>query len=82
MIKVTVLYPNGPGNRFDLAYYLVKHIPMVQQKLGAALKGTAVEGGVSGTQPGSPPHSSQWAIFCSTRWSRFSRHLVRTQRRS
>ena len=55
MVKVSVLYPNGPGSRFDMGYYLGKHIPMVQQKLGTALKGTAVEGGVSGIQPGSPP---------------------------
>jgi uncharacterized protein (TIGR02118 family) len=38
-----------------MAYYLSRHIPMVQQKLGAALRGTAVEHGVSGTEPGSPP---------------------------
>ena len=55
MVKVSVLYPNGPASRFDMAYYLSSHIPMVQKKLGSALKGTAVEGGVSGTQPDSPP---------------------------
>ena len=55
MVKVSVLYPNGPGSRFDMGYHLGRHIPMVQQKLGTALKGTDVEGGVSGSQPGSPP---------------------------
>jgi len=55
MIKVSALYPNGPGSRFDMTYYLTKHMPMVQQKLGSALKGSAVEGGLSGGQPGSPP---------------------------
>lgn len=38
-----------------MGYHLGRHIPMVQQKLGTALKGTDVEGGVSGSQPGSPP---------------------------
>lgn len=38
-----------------MAYYLTKHIPMVEQKLGAALRGTSVEQGLAGVQPGSPP---------------------------
>ena len=55
MIKVSVLYPNGPDTRFDMAYYLATHIPMVQQRLSPALKGTAVERGIAGGQPGSAP---------------------------
>ena len=35
MIKVSVLYPNGNGAKFDMNYYLKSHMPMVQQKLGA-----------------------------------------------
>jgi hypothetical protein len=27
-----VFYPNGSGSQFDMAYYLTKHMPMVQQK--------------------------------------------------
>lgn len=54
MIKVSVLYPNEEGKKFDMDYYLKSHIPMVQEKLGAALKGGAVEQGLSGAEPGSP----------------------------
>ena len=36
-------------------YYVNKHMPMVQQKLGAALKGVTVDQGLSGGQPGSEP---------------------------
>jgi uncharacterized protein (TIGR02118 family) len=54
MIKVSVLYPNGPGKRFDIDYYCNKHMPMVREKLGAACKGMAVERGVGGGAPGSP----------------------------
>ena len=54
MIKVSVLYPNEDGKKFDMDYYCNSHIPMVQEKLGAALKGGAVEQGLSGAEPGSP----------------------------
>jgi uncharacterized protein (TIGR02118 family) len=54
MIKVSVLYPNEEGKKFDMDYYCNSHIPMVQEKLGAALKGGAVEQGLSGPEPGSP----------------------------
>ena len=55
MIKVSVFYPNQPGKHFDIDYYCVKHIPMVQRLLGSALLKVAVEQGVSGTPPGTPP---------------------------
>jgi uncharacterized protein (TIGR02118 family) len=54
MVKVSVMYPNGAGAKFDMAYYLSSHMPMVRQKLGAALKGMAVEEGLGGPQPGTP----------------------------
>ncbi len=38
MIKVTVFYPYDEGKKFDMDYYCSKHIPLVQQKLGDALK--------------------------------------------
>jgi uncharacterized protein (TIGR02118 family) len=48
MINVSVLYPNRPGAKFDMDYYCTKHMPMVQQKLGAACKRVAVEQGIGG----------------------------------
>ena len=54
MICITVLYPQTEGARFDWAYYVEKHIPMVRQKLGAALKGVRIERGLAGEAPGSP----------------------------
>lgn len=53
MIKVSVFYPNEEGKSFDMEYYLNKHMPMVQKKIGDALKGGAVELGLSGAEPGS-----------------------------
>lgn len=53
MIKVSVFYPNEEGKKFDMEYYCNNHIPMLQQKLGAALKGGFVEQGLGGIVPGS-----------------------------
>jgi uncharacterized protein (TIGR02118 family) len=55
MIKVSVFYPTQNGSKFDMDYYCKSHIPMVQQKLGAACKGVAVEHGLSAAAPGSRP---------------------------
>jgi uncharacterized protein (TIGR02118 family) len=54
MIKVGVFYPNNPGSKFDMKYYLEKHIPMVQRKCGPALKKVTVVQGVAGGAPGAP----------------------------
>ncbi|HEY2846088.1 MAG TPA: EthD family reductase [Bryobacteraceae bacterium] len=55
MIRVNVLYPNTAGAKFDMDYYLATHMPMVGQKLGAALKAMSVEQGISGALPGTDP---------------------------
>ena len=55
MIKVSVLYSGENNPKFDMNYYCTKHIPMVRQKLGGACKSVAVEQGISGPAPGSPP---------------------------
>jgi uncharacterized protein (TIGR02118 family) len=53
MIKVSVFYPNNEGSNFDMDYYCNSHIPMVQEKCGAACKRVAVEQGLAGGEPGS-----------------------------
>jgi uncharacterized protein (TIGR02118 family) len=55
MIKVSVLYPNDTGSKFDMDYYCQKHIPMVRQKVGVACKRVDVEQGLAGGTPGSQP---------------------------
>ncbi len=55
MIKVSVLYPQTENSRFDMEYYLEVHMPMVEERMGAALKGVSVEQGVSGISPSSQP---------------------------
>ena len=53
MIKMSIFYPNQEGSKFDMDYYCKSHIPMIQQKLGEACKGVAVEQGLGGATPGS-----------------------------
>ena len=48
MIRITVLYPNTHGSRFDMDYYLKKHCPMVLERVGASCKGFGVDHFTSG----------------------------------
>ena len=43
MIKVSVMYPNKPGVRFDHDYYHTKHPPLIKSRMGAALKYYAID---------------------------------------
>jgi uncharacterized protein (TIGR02118 family) len=54
VIKVSVLYPNGPDTRFDMAYYLEHHIPLADRLFGAhpGYRGVVVERGLAGAIPG------------------------------
>ena len=48
MIKATLLYPSGDGKTFDMDYYSNKHIPLVKELLGDALKSLTIEQGLNG----------------------------------
>jgi len=54
MIKVSVMYPNKPGARFDHAYYRDKHMPLVKERLGEGCKFYTVDKGLAGGAPGAP----------------------------
>ena len=48
MIKVSVMYPNRPGVRFDHEYYRDGHLPLIKNRMGAALKYYSIDKEVSG----------------------------------
>ena len=54
MIKVTILYPNGDGKKFDMDYYSNKHMPMVASLLGDSLKLYEIDKGIAGRTPDEP----------------------------
>ena len=57
MTKISIMYPNREGSRFDMNYYLHTHMPMSIERLSSAkgFRGVSVERGVSGTVPDSAP---------------------------
>jgi uncharacterized protein (TIGR02118 family) len=60
MVKVSVLYPNKPGSRFDIEYYLNTHMPMSARLLGDAIKAITVE--IGRPAPGGEP--APFAAIC------------------
>ncbi len=55
MIKVTVLYPNEEGKKFDMDYNTGKHMPLVHSRLDSmGLLRSEVERGVSSADPNAP----------------------------
>ena len=63
MIKVTFLYPNRPGSRFDADYYIGVHMPLAIRLLKPALKAVSAEIGLSSAMPGQPPPNAAIATF-------------------
>ena len=55
MIKVSILYPHTEGAVFDFDYYCKHHMPMIKAKLGDSCRALAVDQGVCGAAPGTPP---------------------------
>ena len=57
MIKISIFYPNTTGARFDMDYYLTKHMPVSIEKLsaGKGYRSVSVERGVGGAAPESEP---------------------------
>lgn len=54
MTKISILYPNTKGSRFDMRYYAETHMPMSIRLLTAhpGFKGVSVERGLGGAIPG------------------------------
>src|SRR6202007_2202616 len=67
MIKVSVMYPNTPGAKFDHAYYKDKHMPLVKARMGEACKFYTVDKGLAGGAPGAPAtYVAMCHIFCDS----------------
>ena len=60
MIKMSVMYPNSPGSKFDVDYYIKTHMPLVVKLVGPDLKGWGVDKGVDANGPYS---CTGWLLF-------------------
>ncbi|MEE8396295.1 MAG: EthD family reductase [bacterium] len=65
MIKVSIIYPNEEGSRFDHDYYKTTHMPLVVRHLGPrGLIKIGIEKGVAGGAPGEkPPYHCIGGLF-------------------
>jgi uncharacterized protein (TIGR02118 family) len=57
MVRISILYPNSPGARFDFQYYVGTHMPMSIRLLSthSGFRGATVEQGLASPTPGTPP---------------------------
>ena len=67
MIKVSVMYPNTPGARFDHAYYRDKHMPLLKARMGDSGRSYTIDKGLAGGTPGSEPtYVGMCHVFCDS----------------
>lgn len=67
MIKVSVMYPNGPDARFDEAYYRDRHMPMVKNLMGDYCKYYTVDRAIStGSSASNAPYIAMCHLFCDS----------------
>lgn len=67
MIKVSVMYPNQPGARFDHDYYRATHMPLVKERMGDSCRFYTIDKGVAGGAPGAPAaYVGMCHIFCDS----------------
>lgn len=67
MIKVSVMYPNVPGARFDHAYYRDMHMPLLKARMGDACLKYTIDKGLAGGAPGEPAtYIGMCHVFCES----------------
>lgn len=67
MIKISVMYPNTPGARFDHEYYRDKHMPLLKELMGESCRSYTIDKGLSGATPSAPAtYVGMCHIFCDS----------------
>lgn len=67
MIKISIMYANTPGARFDHAYYRDKHMPLLKARMGDKCKHYTIDKGLAGGAPGAPAtYVGMCHIYCES----------------
>jgi uncharacterized protein (TIGR02118 family) len=67
MIKVSVMYPNTAGARFDHEYYRDKHMPLLKARMGERCMRYTIDKGLAGRAPGTPAtYVAMCHIYCES----------------
>jgi uncharacterized protein (TIGR02118 family) len=67
MIKVSVMYPNQPGARFDHEYYRATHMPLLKSRMGESCRYYTIDKGLAGGDPNAPAtYIGMCHIFCDS----------------
>lgn len=67
MIKVSVMYPNGPDAQFDDTYYRERHMPMVKSLMGEYCRYYTVDKAVAaGSSDANAPYIAMGHLYCDS----------------
>ncbi|MBM3924692.1 MAG: EthD family reductase [SAR202 cluster bacterium] len=61
MIRLTVLYPNLKGSRFDWDYYVNVHTPLAKKRFGKCVIKWEIDRAIEGEHKGEP---APWQVSC------------------
>src|SRR5678815_5492705 len=65
--RVSVMYPNTPGARFNHEYYRDKHMPLLKRRMGDSCLYYSVDKGLAGGAPGAPAtYIGMCHFFCDS----------------
>ncbi|MEK7216187.1 MAG: EthD family reductase [Chloroflexota bacterium] len=73
MVRISVLYPNKDGARFDFDYFTGQHFDLVKNRLGATLAGVEVNKGLGSAAPGHQHRLLRSGTSCSSRSRTFNK---------
>ena len=82
MIKVSVMYPDTPGARFDHAYYRDKHMPLVKARMGEHCQYYTIDQAWAEAHRVRGPPTSVWVTCFVILWKRFRSASIRTPEKS